>query len=112
MWGGCSMSLTSLFSTLKGGSGNFGHAGRPGHVGGSAPGSGGSSSEVESAKQKITEKATKLGYQSIDFAPPNKKGLIQVIAGGPNGGVPKKQGLFITPDGKIVDKKGKKPLGW
>lgn len=39
------MSLQELFENLKGGSGsgNFGHAGVPGHQGGSAPGGGGGS---------------------------------------------------------------------
>lgn len=87
--------LTILLSKLKGGagSGNFGHAGVPGHLGGSA--SGGS---VGDAKSAIMRYANKMGIgKSIKFNE-KKDGTIEIMEGS------KKSALHITKDGKIISK--------
>ncbi|RJR10103.1 hypothetical protein C4588_03975 [Candidatus Parcubacteria bacterium] len=100
------MSLTELFMVIEkggSGSGNFGHGGRPGKIGGSSGG-------VALGKQKVESRAKVLGYKKITYEE-TKKGL-QVIAEGPKGTKPKKLNLYITEDGNLVNKEGKPALGW
>lgn len=69
----------SYFSVLDGGdgSGNFGHAGRPGKVGGSAP-EGGTVSQGEQHETKVTQSQSQSGsasYENLQNKP--KYGIIQ-----------------------------------
>lgn len=77
------MTLTNLFSKLKGSSrsGNYGHSGRPGKEGGSAPGKGGGGSTTSDLKPKtvdverdsdgdgVTDSA-RVGVSAHDVPPP------------------------------------------
>ena len=87
--------LNNLFSILKGSSssGNFGHTGIPGHLGGSS-----SSGAIGKAKASIMRYANKMGTdKSIKFID-KKDGTIQIMEGS------KKSALHINKDGRIISK--------
>lgn len=76
------MSLNSLFSTLKGGagSGNIGHAGIPGHRGGSAPKNSliGTTSELSSLSKYSGEVATKINH-NLRFGTKQSKDMGNIV---------------------------------
>jgi predicted ABC-type ATPase len=100
--------------TEKGGqgSGNFGHAGRAGEVGGSASDSGGASSDTKPADWKPVRDAGYLGADAPPFAGepinPNGKDSLAMYTGSDGKQTPEREALHVA----IIDKafEGKTPV--
>lgn len=109
--------MTKITFRLKGGSGsgNFGHDGRPGKLGGSSGGgsSGGASADsskgaVDAGKQAITQRFQALGAKNITFKK-NDDGSFDVWAQSKGSKKPSFSGNRVMPDGKVYLVKNGKP---